>query len=158
MAKGKTNAMRLLDQSKVSYEIMTYDVADGKIDGLSVAEKTGKSGQTVFKTLVTAGASKQNYVFVIPVDKELDMKKAAKASGEKKIEMVHVKDIQKITGYIRGGCSPIGMKKQYPTIIDASAKDLKSMIVSGGKLGTQIELTLQDLIKMTSAELYEIAQ
>ncbi|MCM3322366.1 MULTISPECIES: Cys-tRNA(Pro) deacylase [Cytobacillus] len=158
MAKGKTNAMRLLDQSKVSYEIMTYDVADGKIDGLSVAEKTGKSGQTVFKTLVTAGASKQNYVFVIPVDKELDMKKAAKASGEKKIEMIHVKDIQKITGYIRGGCSPIGMKKQYPTIIDASAKDLKSMIVSGGKLGTQIELTLQDLIKMTSAELYEIAQ
>lgn len=158
MAKGKTNAMRLLDQSKVSYEIMTYDVADGKIDGLSVAEKTGKSGQTVFKTLVTAGASKQNYVFVIPVDKELDMKKAAKASGEKKIEMIHVKDIQKITGYIRGGCSPIGMRKQYPTIIDASAKDLKSMIVSGGKLGTQIELTLQDLIKMTSAELYEIAQ
>ncbi|MCA1026486.1 Cys-tRNA(Pro) deacylase [Cytobacillus kochii] len=158
MAKGKTNAMRLLDQSKVSYEIMTYDVADGKIDGLSVAEKTGKSGQTVFKTLVTAGASKQNYVFVIPVNKELDMKKAAKASGEKKIEMIHVKDIQKITGYIRGGCSPIGMKKQYPTIIDASAKDLKSMIVSGGKLGTQIELTLQDLIKMTSAELYEIAQ
>lgn len=158
MAKGKTNAMRLLDQSKVSYEIMTYDVADGKIDGLSVAEKTGKSGQTVFKTLVTAGASKQNYVFVIPVDKELDMKKAAKASGEKKIEMIHVKDIQKITGYIRGGCSPIGMKKQYPTIIDASAKGLKSMIVSGGKLGTQIELTLQDLIKMTSAELYEIAQ
>ncbi|MGP9043790.1 Cys-tRNA(Pro) deacylase [Cytobacillus kochii] len=158
MAKGKTNAMRLLDQSKVSYEIMTYDVADGKIDGLSVAEKTGKSGQMVFKTLVTAGASKQNYVFVIPVDKELDMKKAAKASGEKKIEMIHVKDIQKITGYIRGGCSPIGMKKQYPTIIDASAKDLKSMIVSGGKLGTQIELTLQDLIKMTSAELYEIAQ
>ncbi|MEA1853843.1 Cys-tRNA(Pro) deacylase [Cytobacillus sp. OWB-43] len=158
MAKGKTNAMRLLDQSKVSYEIMTYDVADGKIDGLSVAEKTGKSGQTVFKTLVTVGASKQNYVFVIPVDKELDMKKAAKASGEKKIEMIHVKDIQKITGYIRGGCSPIGMKKQYPTIIDASAKDLKSMIVSGGKLGTQIELRLQVLIKMRSAELYEIAQ
>ncbi|MED1605194.1 Cys-tRNA(Pro) deacylase [Cytobacillus kochii] len=158
MAKGKTNAMRLLDQSKVSYEIMTYDVADGKIDGLSVAEKTGKSGQTVFKTLVTVGASKQNYVFVIPVDKELDMKKAAKASGEKKIEMIPVKDIQKITGYIRGGCSPIAMKKQYPTYIDTSAKDMKSMIVSGGKLGTQIELTLLDLIKMTSAELYEVAQ
>ncbi|MBD7938821.1 Cys-tRNA(Pro) deacylase [Cytobacillus sp. Sa5YUA1] len=158
MAKGKTNAMRLLEQAKVSYEVITYDVADGKIDGLSVAEKTGKLGQMVFKTLVTVGASKQNYVFVIPVDKELDMKKAAKASGEKKVEMIHVKDIQKITGYIRGGCSPIAMKKQYPTYIDTSAKDMKSMIVSGGKLGTQIELTLQDLIKMTSAELYEIAQ
>lgn len=158
MAKGKTNAMRLLDQSKVNYQVMTYDVTDGKIDGISVAEKTGESDQKVFKTLVTSGASKQNYVFVIPVNTELDMKKAAKATGEKKVEMIHVKDIQAITGYIRGGCSPIGMKKVFPTHIDASAARMESMIVSGGKIGMQIELKPDDLLKITNGTFNEIAQ
>lgn len=150
---SKTNAMRLLDSKKLEYKMMTYDNEDGKIHGIAVAEKIGRQPASVFKTLVAHGTAQQNiYVFVIPVGEELDLKKAAKVAGEKKIEMLHVKDLLKWTGYIRGGCSPIGMKKLYPTFINESAKSLETMIVSGGKIGIQIELTLENLVVATNAK------
>ncbi len=145
----KTNAMRILDKQKVSYSVQTYDAADGAIDGVTVAEKIGQDPKFVYKTLVTQGKSKNYFVFVIPVEKELDLKAAAKSVGEKSVEMIAVKDINKITGYIRGGCSPVGMKKQFQTVIDASAKELDFFFVSGGKIGLQLQLnpvTLADLI------------
>ncbi|WP_316572169.1 Cys-tRNA(Pro) deacylase [Neobacillus sp. YIM B06451] len=157
MAVSKTNAMRLLDSKKAEYAMLSYEVSDGKVDGVSVAEKIGKPKEMVFKTLVTQGASKNIYVFVIPVEAELDMKKAAKAAGEKKVEMVPVKDIQKLTGYIRGGCSPIGMKKLYKTFIDSSAEHLDWMIVSGGKIGVQIELPPEILIDVIDAEIADLS-
>ncbi|MBG9451890.1 cysteinyl-tRNA(Pro) deacylase [Cytobacillus firmus] len=156
MAKGKTNAMRMLDAQKVVYELITYDSQDGKIDGVSVAEKIGKDPKAVYKTLVAQGVTKQVFVFIIPVTEELDLKKAAKAAGEKKVEMIPVKDIQKLTGYIRGGCSPIGMKKQYPSFIDAKAQELELIIVSGGKIGMQMELKVDDLQKAIGAELADL--
>jgi len=152
MKKGKsekTNAMRLLDKEKVDYTMQTYDTNDGKIDGISVAHKVGKDPKMVYKTLVTQGASKQYYVFVIPVEAELDLKKAAKAAGEKKVEMIAVKDLLKVTGYVRGGCSPVGMKKLYPTFIDQEAEALETIIVSGGKIGFQIEMRVGDLLRVT---------
>lgn len=158
MAQGKTNAMRILDSQKVSYQIYHYDNKDGKIDGVSVAEKIGKEPKKVFKTLVAQGVSKAIYVFVIPVEKELDLKKAAKAAGEKKIEMVHVKDIQGFTGYIRGGCSPVGMKKGYPTFIDSYAAELETIIVSGGKIGLQVEVAVVSLKEVTSATVLELVK
>lgn len=156
MAKGKTNAMRMLDAQKVVYELITYESQDGKIDGVSVAEKIGKNPEAVYKTLVAQGVSKQIFVFIVPVTEELDLKKAAKASGEKKVEMIPVKDIQKLTGYIRGGCSPVGMKKLYPSFIDAKAEELDLIIVSGGKIGMQMELKVDDLQKAIGAELADL--
>lgn len=159
MAISKTNAMRLLDAKKMEYNMMSYDNEDGKIHGTAVAAKIGRAPESVFKTLVAHGAAQQNvYVFVIPVGEELDLKKAAKAAGEKKIEMLHVKDLLKWTGYIRGGCSPIGMKKLYPTFIDASAENLDMMIVSGGKIGIQIELTLDHLVAATNAKVVALTK
>ncbi len=155
---SKTNAMRILDAKKIPYELTTYDVKDGKIDGVSVAEKVGKDPKQVYKTLVTQGNSKNIYVFVIPVEAELDLKEGAKAAGEKKIEMIPVKDIQKWTGYIRGGCSPVGMKKAYQTFIDSSAEVLDSIVVSGGKIGVQMELKLKDLQEATGAELAAVVK
>lgn len=156
MAKGKTNAMRMLDAQKVVYELITYESQDGKIDGVSVAEKIGKDPKAVYKTLVAHGVTKQVFVFIIPVTEELDLKKAAKAAGEKKVEMIPVKDIQKMTGYIRGGCSPVGMKKLYPSFIDAKAEELDLIIVSGGKIGMQMELKVDDLQKAIGAELADL--
>lgn len=158
MALAKTNAMRILDSQKVNYQIYTYDNKDGKIDGLSVAEKIRKDPLMVYKTLVAHGTSKSIYVFVIPVGHELDLKKAAKAAAEKKIEMLAVKDIQSYTGYIRGGCSPIGMKKNYSTFIDESALLLETVVVSGGKIGVQIEVDVESLKKLTSAVLVELVK
>ncbi|WP_026581905.1 Cys-tRNA(Pro) deacylase [Bacillus sp. J33] len=158
MAKGKTNAMRILDAQKVDYELITYDSQDGKIDGVSVAEKIGKDPKAVYKTLVAQGHSKQVYVFIIPVEDELDLKKAARAAGEKKIEMIPVKDIQKLTGYIRGGCSPVGMKKQYPSFVDAKASELNKIIVSGGKIGIQMELEIGNLQRVTEAKLEDLVK
>lgn len=153
MAKiQKTNAMRLLDKNKVNYNIYTYENEDGKIDGVAVANKIGKGVECVFKTLVAQGHSRELYVFVIPVSNELDLKKAAKAVGEKKIEMIAVKDINKYTGYIRGGCSPLAMKKLYKTCIHESAKELSIMIFSGGKIGLQIEASPEDVARVTNAE------
>jgi Cys-tRNA(Pro)/Cys-tRNA(Cys) deacylase len=158
MVNIKTNAMRILDNLNIDYNSMSYDDSDGKIDGISVARKIGKSPEMVFKTLVTHGNSGDIYVFIIPAAEELDFKKAAKASGEKKIEMIHVKDILKHTGYIRGGCSPIGMKKAYPTFIDETAIILDNIIVSGGKIGIQIELKPEDLKKAINGEIVDLVK
>jgi Cys-tRNA(Pro)/Cys-tRNA(Cys) deacylase len=156
VAQGKTNAMRILDAKKVNYEMLTYDNKDGKIDGVSVAEKIGREPKEVYKTLVAMGASRNIFVFVIPVAEELDLKKAAKAAGEKNIEMLPVKDIQKWTGYIRGGCSPIGMKKEYKTFIDVNCRSIDSIIVSGGKIGVQIVLEPVLLQEVTKADIVPI--
>ncbi|MCC5420852.1 Cys-tRNA(Pro) deacylase [Clostridium perfringens] len=150
--KIKTNAMRILDSKKVSYEMLSYESEDGKIDGISVAHKIGVDEKNVFKTLVAQGTSKELYVFVIPVAEELDLKNAAKIAGEKKVEMIPVKDILKHTGYIRGGCSPIGLKRDYRTFIHESAKDLDFMIVSAGKIGHQIKLNPNDLVEVVSGK------
>lgn len=158
MAQAKTNAMRILDAKKVPYEMLSYDNKDGKIDGISVAEKINKNPEEVYKTLVTQGASKNLFVFVIPVEKELDLKKAAKAALEKKIEMIPVKDIQKWTGYIRGGCSPIGMKKDYKTFLDKSCLSLETMIVSGGRIGVQIVLEPNQLMELTKAQFEDVTK
>lgn len=157
-SKSKTNAMRLLDSEGIPYQVQLYTVSDGLIDGVSVAKKVGEDPRFVFKTLVTQGHSGEFYVFVVPVAEELNLKKAAATVSEKKVEMIHVKDIQKHTGYVRGGCSPIGMKKQYRTVIDASARSLDHIIVSGGKKGTQIILAVDDLIKAAYAELADITK
>ncbi|WP_100486712.1 Cys-tRNA(Pro) deacylase [Sporolactobacillus pectinivorans] len=155
-SKIKTNAMRILDTEKVQYKMQTYEISDGLIDGISVAKKVGEDPQYVYKTLVTQGHSGEFYVYVVPVAEELDLKKAAASVGEKKVEMIHVKDIQKHTGYVRGGCSPVGMKKAYPTVIDTSAENLDHIVVSGGKKGVQIILSVIDLAKAAHAELHDI--
>ena len=142
----KTNAMRILDKLKLSYKVHLYE-CDEFIDGVHIAEMLGEDCASCLKTLVTVGKSGSYYVFVLPVDKELDMKKCARAVGEKSLDMVHVKDINAVTGYIRGGCTPIGMKKQYKTVIHSSAQSFEKIIVSGGKLGAQLELTPADLAK-----------
>lgn len=151
MAETKTNVMRVLDKKKLAYKMYTYETGDG-IDGISVAHKLGQPVEQVFKTLVTKGKSNQYFVFVIPVAQELDLKAAAKAVGEKSVEMIPVKEINQVTGYIRGGCSPIGMKKQFKTVIHDSAKQLETMIVSGGKIGFQVELDPNALAELIRAE------
>lgn len=160
MAKdnNKTNVMRILDQAKIPYKFYFYDHEDGKIDGVSVAQKLGQKVEQVFKTLVTRGAGRTFYVFVVPVAKELNLKAAAKSVGEKSVEMIHVSEINKITGYIRGGCSPIGMKKQFPTVIDSSCEQLPSIIVSGGKIGAQVEVEPRALLGFIGGKTAEIAQ
>ena len=151
----KTNAVRILDRNKIEYELNKYECDDFK-DGVSIADMLEQSYDMSFKTLVTVGKSGKYYVFVIPVDKEINMKKAAKEVGEKNIEMVHVKDINAVTGYIRGGCTPIGMKKNYPTVINESAKEHEKIIVSGGRLGLQIILKPDDLVKVTNGRYADI--
>lgn len=156
MAQGKTNAMRILDSNNIIYTTHSYENKDGKIDGVAVAHKIEKDVNQVFKTLVTQGHSKEFYVFVIPVAEELDMKKASKAAGEKNIEMIHVKDINKITGYIRGGCSPLGMKKVFKTYIQEDAILFDSIVFSGGKIGAQIEINPKDLEKVIVCSFVDI--
>ena len=138
--EAKTNAMRMLDRGKVPYTVHTYDHSDGRIDGVSVAAKVGIDPERVYKTLVTRGSSGGYFVFVIPVALELDLKKAARAVGEKSVAMIRVEEINKVTGYIRGGCSPVGMKKRYPTVFASRAAGLEPIVVSGGRIGTQVEL------------------
>ena len=138
MAEVKTNAMRMLDRAKTAYVLHTYSPDEG-IDGISVARKLGQPEERVYKTLVTKGKS-THFVFVIPVAAELDLKAAAKAVGEKAVEMIAVKDINRVTGYIRGGCSPVGMKKAFLTVIDETAKSLPAIFVSGGRIGLQMEI------------------
>ncbi|AHV97780.1 Cys-tRNA(Pro) deacylase [Paenibacillus sabinae] len=157
MPVSKTNAMRILDAQKIPYEVLAYDNEDGQIHGTAVAEKVGRPQESVFKTLVSHSGSNL-YVFVIPVAEELDLKKAAKAAGEKKIEMLPMKDLQKWTGYIRGGCSPVGMKKHYPTYIDQSAETLEKMAVSAGKNGMQVELHPGKLAEAVSATFVELVK
>ena len=151
MTEQKTNVMRFLEQKKVSYVPHAYPHGDEAVDGVTVAGLIGKAPESVFKTLVARGASKNIYVFAIPVSGELDLKRAARASGEKSVEMVHVSEINTLTGYIRGGCSPLGMKKQYKTFLDSSCEGLESIVVSAGKIGAQVELAPADLIKLTRA-------
>lgn len=149
---NKTNAMRILDSMNIEYDFMIYESEDGHIDGVSVAHKTGQNPETVFKTLVATGHSKELYVFCIPVEFELDLKKAAKASNEKSIEMLPLKDLTKYTGYVRGGCSPIGMKKHFKTFIDETAQLQEQILVSAGVIGTQIIIKPNDLITATEAD------
>lgn len=156
MAKEqKTNAMRILEKNKISYELITYE-CDEFIDGLHTAEKTGAPVEQSFKTLVAQGKSRDYYVFVIPIAEEVQLKTAAKAVGEKSVEMIHVKDINKITGYIRGGCSPVGMKKQYRTIIHSSAQDYNEIYISGGRIGATIKLSPLSLQSLVNAEFADI--
>ena len=153
----KTNAMRILDQNLLNYNIISYDVKDGAIDGVSVAIKVNKPVEVVFKTLVLTGA-KNYYVVMIPVDKSLNLKAVAKHVGEKKIEMIHVKDIMKITGYIRGGCSPLGMKKHFKTLIDDSVSSLDEIVFSAGKQGLQIQMDPQELINVLSMDIVKVVE
>lgn len=158
MAKNKeikTNAMRILDRMKISYTHYTYECEEF-IDGMQIVEKLGLDPAKVYKTLVTQSPAKEYFVFVIPVALELDLKKAAKTTGQKALAMIHVKDINQITGYIRGGCTAVGMKKQYVTVIDESAQALDTMVVSGGRIGSQIELAPQDLAKASNAKFARI--
>ena len=152
MGSIKTNAIRLLDGQKIEYELFEYDAPEGFLDGVSVAQATGKEPESVFKTLVTVGASKEHYVFCIPVAEELDLKKAAKAAGEKKVEMILARDITPVTGYIKGGCSPIGMKKKFKTFIHESSINYERICVSGGKVGLQLEIGTTDLLRITGAK------
>ncbi len=142
----KTNAMRMLDRQKIPYRTIQYE-CDTFIDGLHTAEKTGAPVEQSFKTLVTRGKSGQFYVCVIPIAEELDLKQAARLAGEKSLEMIHVKEINGITGYVRGGCSPIGMKKQFPTFIHESAENYSEIYISGGRIGTTLCLSPTDLRK-----------
>lgn len=148
----KTNVERILEQSKISFTVTHYTTEDGKIDGVSVAEKVGKPAKYVYKTLVTIGQSKQLYVFLIPVAENLNLKKAAMVCGEKNIEMIPVKELEKYTGYIRGGCSPIGMKKKLKTFIHDAASGLDQITISGGKIGTQVSLEPEALKQFVQAE------
>ncbi len=153
--ESKTNAMRILEKNKIPFEVETYE-CDEFVDGIHLAAKLGQSCEITFKTLVMQGKSKEYHVFVLPVDQEVDLKKAARVVGEKSLAMVPVKDIQKVTGYIRGGCTAIGMKKQYNTVIHESAKDFEQIIVSGGRLGSQIFLAPEDLLKVTNGKFADI--
>lgn len=156
MAEQKTNVMRLLEQKKVRYTPHEYAHGNEAVDGVTVARLTGIGEAQVYKTLVARGASKNVYVFVIPVAQELDLKKAAKAVGEKSVAMLHVSELTAITGYVRGGCSPIGMKKQFKTIYHADILSLDTVFVSAGKIGYQIELAPQELITLTRGQTADI--
>jgi len=152
----KTNAVRIVEAEGVTYEMHEYDAPEGFLDGVSVAEALGQDPKQVFKTLVTVGASRQNYVCVIPVAEELDLKKAAKHFGEKKIEMLPSKLITQTTGYIKGGCSPVGMKKPFPTAVDQTAEHIDTIMVSGGKVGLQMQLPVEDLLRITGGKLADL--
>lgn len=152
MEHSKTNAMRLLDKAGIKYHSYSYDASDGKIDGISVAGKLGLPIEKVYKTLVTQGHSRNYFVFILQVVEELDLKAAARSVGEKSIEMIKMADINKVTGYIRGGCSPLGMKKTFITVLDNSAEALETIIVSAGKIGLQIELDPRDLIRLINGK------
>jgi len=147
--------MRLLDNKQIVYESHFYEDTKA-ISGQEVASVLGQDPRQVFKTLVTVGKSGRHYVFVIPVCQELDLKKAAETAGEKKIEMIREKELLPLTGYIHGGCSPVGMKKQFPTVIDQSCEQQETIMVSGGKIGCQIELTLQELQKIIPIQVASI--
>ena len=158
MAKQeKTNVMRLLEQKKIPYQMHDY-TGSGAIAGEEVARVLGENPDEVFKTLVTVGKSKQNYVFIIPVNKELNLKKAASAVGEKSIEMIKSKDLLGLTGYIHGGCSPIGMKKQFPTVVHNTAEAMENILFSGGKIGVQVELKTEDFKKIINIKFADIAE
>jgi len=151
----ETNAMRMLDKLKIPYESLTYE-CDEFVSGVSTADLTGLPHELVYKTLVTTGKSGGYYVFVIPIEEEIDFKKAARVVGEKSLEMLPLKDLTRVTGYVRGGCTSIGMKKQFTTVIQEDAAGLSCMYVSGGKLGIQLELQPEDLRKAANAKFADV--
>lgn len=151
----KTNAMRILESENIDFEIIEYSTKDG-IGGVDVAEKLGEDKDRVFKTLVTESKEGENFVFVVPVSSELDLKKAAKASGSKKVEMIPQKKLLPLTGYVHGGCSPVGMKKEFKTFIDSSAENLDFFYISGGKVGMQIKLNPKELVNLIDGEFADI--
>lgn len=153
----KTNAMRLLDRQQITYAVHTYKCAEFN-DGITMADMLLLPHEITYKTLVTIGKSKDYYIFVIPIEKEIDLKKAARVADEKAIAMVPVKEIHSITGYIRGGCTAIGMKKQYPTFVDKSCEILKRIVVSGGKLGVQLELNVEDYLTASKGKLADVCK
>ena len=156
MAEFKTNVMRILDQKKIKYTPHEFDTSDGKLDGATAAARIGKTPEEVFKTLVTAGSKGGNYVFVIPVCCELDLKKAAKAVGEKSVAMIKQDKLLPTTGYVHGGCSPVGMKKQFTTVFHSSVEELDTVTVSAGKIGHQIEVEPGDLIALVRGKTADI--
>lgn len=153
--KAKTNVIRILEQKKIDYQSHFYGDTEA-VSGIEVAEVLGENPKKVFKTLVTVGKSREHYVFVIPVTGELDLKKAAKAVGEKSIEMVKSKELLPLTGYVHGGCSPVGMKKYFKTVVDSSAETVDTICVSAGKIGYQIELSLDNLRKIIRLETADV--
>ncbi|MCC9044175.1 Cys-tRNA(Pro) deacylase [Myroides sp. M-43] len=155
---AKTNALRILDSKKANYEMCEYDISDELIDGKSVCEKLGIGEEISLKTLVAHGKGNEIYVFVVVINSELDLKKAAQVCGEKKIEMLAVKDLLSITGYIRGGCSPVGMKKLYPTFIDEQVKEYVKVYVSGGRKGLSIGINPIDLLHVIDAKFADIVK
>ena len=152
----KTNVMRILDQRKIPYEVKTYPHGNEAVDGIEVARLLEQDPKAVYKTLVAQGASRQYYVFDIPVDAELDLKKAAKAVGEKSVAMLHVKDLLPLTGYVRGGCSPIGMKKQFFTTFQVQAEELNRVAVSAGKIGCQVILDPKEIVKLVRGQFGDV--
>lgn len=156
MSERKTNVMRILEKEKVPYIAHEYPHGKEAVDGVTVAKLMGQNPECVFKTLVTKGAGRDYYVFVVPVDKELDLKKCAACVGEKSVEMIPVKDITKVTGYVRGGCSPLGMKKTFKTVFHITAENISRIIVSAGKIGYQINLEPGELIRLTGGSYADI--
>lgn len=151
----KTNAMRILERMHIPFEYSSYECEEFT-DGIHVADLLGLSHELVYKTLVTVGKSNNHYVFVIPIEAEIDFKKAAKAAGEKSVEMLHLKDLTKVTGYVRGGCTSIGMKKQFPTFIQQEAENLETIYVSAGRPGMQLKLSPLDLKAAANAQFADI--
>ena len=155
--EAKTNAIRILETMKIPYEARTYE-CDDFVDAAQIADKLGLDHAGMYKTITTVGKSGGYYVFVVPIDDEIDFKKAARAAGEKSIEMLHLKDLTKVTGYIRGGCTSIGMKKQYPTVIQECAAQFDKVYVSGGRIGTTLCMAPEDLKKVSRAEYADFIQ
>lgn len=151
----KTNAMRILDRMGIDYEVVTYEYDEKDLSGLTAADKMGADPDSIFKTLVLRGEKKGIVVCVIPVSKEVNLKGFASAIGDKRVEMIHLRELLGLTGYIRGGCSPIGMKKSYPTFIDSSCLNFEKIGVSGGKRGVQLVISPKDLIRAAKAELFD---
>ena len=154
----KTNAMRMLDKAKINYEALEYSYDDNDLSGVTIAKSVGLPCEMVFKTLVAKGDKTGPVVMCIPVDKEINLKKAASVTGNKKVEMIHVKDLLNLTGYIRGGCSPIGMKKKFPTFIEKSAENFEKITVSAGIKGCQLLVSVNELINFTDAKLCELTE
>ena len=148
----KTNAMRMLDRAKIKYEVLEYDYDESDLSGVHAAAALSLDPKQVFKTLVTRGGKSGLFVFCIPVGAELDLKKSAKCAGVKSLEMIHVKELTPLTGYVRGGCSPLGMKKRLKTVLDSSARGQSAIVVSAGKIGCQVELSPQDLAGLAGAD------
>lgn len=158
MKSKKTNAMRMLDRNHIDYKVNNYPVTEAHMDGTRVAQLVGVSVDEVFKTLVLENAQHEHFVFIIPVNATLNMKLAAKAVKEKKLHLMPLDDLKRVTGYVRGGCSPIGMKKLFPTVIDSQSERLDAVYVSGGERGTQIQIKVTDLITQTKAQVTSIIE